>query len=448
MKKNVKNLFFKVYELSFLLSPWILVFSITHYHFHRMLPGQRFFLGDKFFDFFSLIDFFIVFLILLYAIGRITKMVPIVQRKMPKVLAIGIFLFLIAGLLEIFLQKSIDPVLTTPFSYFSLIIIYPVLYFLLIFASLNDRYLHKFVKSYVSMVSMFSFIALIQYFTGIFPGEQFDFTHRMVWPFVDFMTMKATSANWIAFFIMPVFVLSILKILFLGNRFFVEKKLSNYEKFSFGFYFISSILTGLSVYLTQSYGSYLAIFVVVLFYLFRLLNLKKFIVVFLLLSIFAGGVFVLQKNSLKYKIMTNSVEFKFDNSVVSRENIYAMNFYIVSHYPMLGVGLNQYQSFFAENYEKVFHKKFGEKFFPPHAHNFFLSFFTTMGVFGFLGMFFIVVSVFLKNRFSVYNPAIFVLLAIMIHGLIDSYFWQEEVVFTFWIIVFLSFTYRYKRIEK
>ena len=71
-----------------------------------------------------------------------------------------------------------------------------------------------------------------------------------------------------------------------------------------------------------------------------------------------------------------------------------------------------------------------------------------MGVFGVLGMLFIVISVFLNNKFSVDNPAIFVLLAIMIHGLIDSYFWKEEVVFTFWIIIFLAFSYRYKKIEK
>ena len=334
MKKNIKNLFFKVYELSFLLSPWILAISIIHYHFHRMLPGQRFFIGEKFFDFFSLVDFFIVFLVLLYVVGRVSNVISLVNRKMSKLLSVGIFLFIFAGLLEIFLQKSIDPVLTTPFGYFSSIIIYPILYFLLIFVSLNDYYLYKFVKSYVSMVSVFAFIALIQYFTGIFPGEQFDFTHRMVWPFIDFVTMKSTSANWLAFLMMPVFLLSVFKVLFLGNRFFEYKNFSRYDNFSFFFYFISAVLTGLSVYFTQSYGSYLAIFIVVVIYLFKLLDFKKFIVMFLLLSVLVGGVFVIQRNSLKYKIMTNSVEFRFDNSVVSRENIYAMNFYIIQNYPL------------------------------------------------------------------------------------------------------------------
>jgi O-antigen ligase len=289
------------------------------------------------------------------------------------------------------------------------------------------------------MVTVFCVAALIQYLFGIFPGEQYDFTKRLVWPFVDFVTLKSSSANWAAFFVTPALIISFIQM----YHAFKTMKFERWHVVYNTAFFLSAIV----LYLTQSYGAFVAVFVAIALYLFRSLKFKHFVIVLIGMALLGGGVYLLQKNTYKYKILTNQVGFKYDNSVEGRWDIYKMNLSMIAAHPLLGVGLNQYQSYFTAFQKDVLGHQYNESQIPPHAHNFFMSFWISLGVLGFLGILILVGGVFWRTRFLPDNPATFVLLAIMVHGLIDSYYWRQEIAYTFWIIIALAYTYRLRNKE-
>ena len=85
-----------------------------------------------------------------------------------------------------------------------------------------------------------------------------------------------------------------------------------------------------------------------------------------------------------------------------------------------------------------------ESHIPPHAHNFFLSMWTNLGVFGFLAMVILVVGILWRSKLDPLNPAVFALIAIMAHGLIDSYYWKQEIAYTVWLVVVFAYLYKMK----
>ncbi|HLG25601.1 MAG TPA: O-antigen ligase family protein [Candidatus Gracilibacteria bacterium] len=291
------------------------------------------------------------------------------------------------------------------------------------------------------MVGFFCALALLQHFTGIFPGEQKDFMGRLVWPFIDFVTLKSSSANWVAFFITPAHIISFI---ILCNTIIHRKKLRGDRAALLEFCFTAAIffLADITVYLTQSYGAYAAIFAAITLYLFRALRFKEFLAVFLVLCVMAGGIFLLQKDTWKFKVFSGESSYRFDTSVTSRADIYRMNVHMILTNPLLGVGLNQYQSYFKEYQKEVLGHDLNESHTPPHAHNFFTSFWTSLGFFGFLAVVILMIGIFWHTKFSPGYPAAFVFLAIMIHGLIDAYYWKQEIAYTFWIVVGLCYLYR------
>jgi O-antigen ligase len=292
------------------------------------------------------------------------------------------------------------------------------------------------------MVMTFGVLALVQFVSGVFPGAMRDFTGRLTWPYVDFLTLKSGSANWAAFFVTPTVILSFAKLVQFSQA-KVSKK--NDEKV----FWIGSLLISLLVLvLTQSYGAFAAVGFVSLFYCLRALPWKKFLNVFLVcLVVGVVGLGVVTQTK-KFQILTGQQEFKFDTSATSRVDIYTMNLAIISSNPLLGVGMNQYQSYFASHQEKVLGHKLNESHVPPHAHNFFMSFWTNLGLFGVLAMLVLVFGIFWRSKFSAESPAVFVLLAIMIHGLIDSYYWQQEIAYTFWMVIGLCYLFEIKILQK
>jgi O-antigen ligase len=205
------------------------------------------------------------------------------------------------------------------------------------------------------------------------------------------------------------------------------------------FWMSALIISSFVLALTQSYGAFAAVGTVSLLYCFRALPWKKFLVVLITcLLIGVVGIGIVSQTK-KFQILTGQQAFKFDTSATSRVDIYTMNLAIIKSNPLLGVGLNQYQSYFASHQEKILGHKLNESHVPPHAHNFFMSFWTNLGIFGVLAMLILVFGVFWRFKFYAESPAVFVLLAIMIHGLIDSYYWQQEIAYTFWIVVAFSY---------
>jgi O-antigen ligase len=283
-------------------------------------------------------------------------------------------------------------------------------------------------------------LSLLQYFTGIFPGVITDFTARLVWPYVDFLDMKAQSANWLAFMMLPGFILSF-GVLFLEYRKGLRRRRTEgaWSSFSNLGAVITFIITGLVLLLVQSYGAFLGLGVAVVLLLFRNLPFKKFLVAFGILIVLGGGYFWYQKDSAKYKIITNEVTHKYVNSIDARGDIWKMNMAIVQKNWVLGVGLNQYQNYFRLFHQEVLGKTFLEQHIPPHPHNFFLGFWLNLGIFGLVGILVILGGMFYRFALEKQNLAMFVMIGILLHGMVDIYYWKQEIVYVFWLVILFAY---------
>lgn len=431
-----------MYEKLVLFLPWAILLGVFQVNFQKFLPFQRIFKGAYFFDYFTVTDVFVSFLLAFVVVGIATKKIGFTERKLPLELLIAIGLLLLAGVLELVFQATYEPILTTPSEYFRGLFLYPMLVTVLLIRTLNESMVERLLKSYVGMVMTFGLLALLQFVSGIFPGAMRDFTGRLTWPYIDFLTLKSGSANWAAFFVMPTVILSFAKLVQM-----YEAKMPKKKKDVF-FWISALVVSSMVLALTQSYGGFVAVGFVSLFYCLRALPWKKFLVIFVACFLVGAVGLGVVMQTKKFQILTGQQEFRFDTSATSRVDIYKMNLAIISSNPLLGVGLNQYQSYFASHQEKVLGHKLNESHVPPHAHNFFMSFWTNLGIFGVLAMFVLVCGIFWRFKFSSHSPAVFVLLAIMIHGLIDSYYWQQEIAYAFWIMVGLCYLFEIKVIQE
>lgn len=433
--------FKKFYQFILLLAPWVFLGGMIQVNFQKFLPYQRFFKGPEFFDYFTVTDIYITFLVALFVFGWMKRAFV---KKLPIELVVCVGLVCLGGILQFVFQKVYEPVLTTPIEYFREFFVFPLIFTIILLRSEEHEIVARLVKSYIWMAVFFCAIALIQYLFGVFPGEQYDFTKRLVWPYVDFLTLKSSSANWVAFFVTPAFLLGFFGLVdtIKSRKFFIGVKLNK----DVILYNTMTMLGALVIFLTQSYGAWAAAGTAIAFYFFRSLSFKKFLVVVCVMLAAAAGIFGLIQNSYKYRIMTGQQEYKYANSLVSRVDIYKMDLHMIVSNPLLGVGLNQFQSYFAQNQERVLGHKYPESQIPPHAHNFFAGMWINLGVFGFLGMLTLVLGIFWRNKFNPANPAVFVLLAIMMHGLIDSYYWRQEIAYTFWLIAALCYLYRVRKV--
>lgn len=412
----------------------MLLFGLYRHNFQKFFPYDPILKGPEFFDFFTVMDGYILIIIVFFVAGVLSGLIKPTLKKIPLELWIAALLLLAAGVFQLYFQSPIEPILSTPFEYFKQLIIYPLIFVFIGTSTLDKNSIKPFVYSYLAMICVFGIGSLFQFFTNHFPGATLDFTGRLVWPFIDFLTLDIASANWTAFFTVPAVILSFAGIV----QAVIHKKFSPKVIF-FGICFL---LSGIIVYLTQSYGAYAGLFVAFSLYLYKSLPLKKFLAAFVVLVLMGGGMYLIQKNSYKFQILEGSQTTQFDNSVSSRGDIMKMNLHIVTTHPWLGVGFNQYQSYFADNHQEVFGKEYNESQFPPHAHNFFLSFWTTMGILGFLGMLTLIIGLFWRFRLDPTRPALFIIAAIMTHGLIDSFYWRHEIAYTFWIIILFVYLHK------
>lgn len=443
MNKVQKGSGFKtIYHWLFYLFPWVLLVELFHYHFQSFLGYPRFLHGPQPFDLVTGVDIYVVFVVVFFAIGYFTKKIKVSLKDLPPIFLVASGLLLFAGVLQIFVPRElIEPILSTPQKYFLSFFLLPLILTFLLFTTFDKKAIDKLVQSYLGMVSFFCLLALMQHFTGWFPGEQKDFMGRLVWPFIDFVTLKSASANWVAFFVTPGVVLSFAQV-FETLRSKKWKRLIGKEEFWLPLMVL--LLAVPTLYLTQSYGGYIAVFVAVFFYLFRALPFHKFLMGAVVMAIVAGGVFVHQQSTWKYQVLTGEADYRFDTSATSRVDIYKMGLHMVREHPLLGVGMNQFQSYFSANQVDVLGEALNESHIPPHAHNFFLSMWTNLGLFGFLGMLILVFGIFWCTKFDPLHPAVFAIVAIMVHGLIDSWYWKQEIVYVFWLMVVFAHVYHLK----
>lgn len=239
------------------------------------------------------------------------------------------------------------------------------------------------------------------------------------------------SPNHLAMFLSPILFLTAGLIFISPNR---------REKIFFG---AAAVLTATAVYLTYSYGAWFSlfcVFAVVLF--FSEIKMSKKLVFFTLILMSVSGLFYFQIGGEKFQNL-----FSERSSLESRIMIWKAALTIGKDNPIFGVGPGMFQKYYLDY----------QKYFPPYLewavpqpHNLFLAFWLQAGIAGLLG-FLLILASFFKQKFAVLMFGVptskhydfwlaSAMLVILIHGLIDTPYFKNDLSALFWIILALRFS--------
>ena len=250
------------------------------------------------------------------------------------------------------------------------------------------------------------------------------------------------SPNHLAMYIAPAFLIMLF---FLLNKRNLDKKLFSIEYLVFSIFLIIILIP---LYFTYSYGAFLGIFIGILYLVFKnkisksKLKTRNIYLMGLVVLILSGFIFT---TSNKFNQITNS-----DNrsSFHSRLMIWNTSVEIIKDNPLFGIGPGTFQETYLS-----YSKKFSEPYLEwavPQPHNIFLAFYLQTGIIGFVGFILILIWFFnyrrdAINRVSTMACIINILMIyILIHGLIDTTYWKNDLSLMFWLLVGIKVVSRQK----
>ena len=233
-----------------------------------------------------------------------------------------------------------------------------------------------------------------------------------------------TSANYLSLYLVPIIILSITLI----DR-------SKWKNNWWAVLGIGSMLV--AMYFTYSYAGWLALFVAgaMLIWLFTA-NKRWLAGVGLVLAVFI----VSQWHLPKFQQMLDLVG---RSSTHVRLQVWQTSLLMIKEHWSTGIGLGLFEQRYPEFANRLFH--------PPlelvmlHAHNLFLYFWINTGLvgligfLGILGMFFIQIVQAWRTRHDLIVASVgAAMLAILVHGLLDTPYWKNDLAAVFWIVVALG----------
>jgi O-antigen ligase len=189
----------------------------------------------------------------------------------------------------------------------------------------------------------------------------------------------------------------------------------------------------ISLYLTHSYGAWLALAVsTVIFYLHKINmeNAKKYLVFFLAVLVFFSWL-----GFEKYKNIKSAGA---RSSLSSRIIIWRSTRLMVEKNPVFGIGPGNFQEKYLE-YQKYFPPYL--EWSAPQPHNVFLAFWLESGLPGLIGFLWVLCLFFRDNKKAINRDRslgtlfLAVMAYILIHGLVDTTYWRNDLALVFWLII-------------
>jgi O-antigen ligase len=236
------------------------------------------------------------------------------------------------------------------------------------------------------------------------------------------------SPNQLAMYLAPGFLIS----LALFSR--TAKK----EKIFFG-----TVLAGcgLALYLTFSYAAWIAILIAAFgwFFLGTKRKKKTAIVYGLLFLLLIGILLFSQSGGAKLDNLLHSAR----SSWQSRLMIWRAAWLITSDHPILGIGPGMFQEFYL-----VYQSRFPVPYLEwavPQPHNIFLAFWLETGLLGLVAFFWLII-IFIKKVIKTLKGTdtglslilVTLMAYILIHGLIDTTYFKNDLAVVFWLIIALG----------
>lgn len=196
----------------------------------------------------------------------------------------------------------------------------------------------------------------------------------------------------------------------------------------------------LPLYYTYSYSAWFAVFITLSVILFSVNASKKYLMSLFLFLIFSMLILVaLQTNTEKFSSLST---FSSRSSLASRQTIWQVSKLIITENPVLGIGPGNFQ---------LAYLSLQPKFTPylewavPQPHNLFLAFWLQSGILGLVGFLSLLFLIFqglwktIKNKkdSALAAPLLGFFLYTILHGLLDTTYWKNDLSFLFWIAVFM-----------
>lgn len=268
----------------------------------------------------------------------------------------------------------------------------PILFFIVLITTIkNPQQIRKVLYSLFLSGLVVSIIALIYLICG-----KLDPSGRL--------QAFYTSPNYLAMYLAPALIIGLF-----------SKKI---------YFLIPSLFCAISLFFTYSYGAWLGIIAALGFGLFLYcFKLKKIELAVLFLCLFILAGLFLGYFALSFRIV----------SFNARLIIWQKALEIFKTNPIIGIGPGTFGNYFPASPEGNI----------PQPHNIFLAFLLQTGIIGFIGFAWLLVW-FYKTPLSGVKNTNTVLIAIMtymlVHGLVDTTYWKNDLSVIFWLIIALCYT--------
>ncbi|HBI17301.1 MAG TPA: hypothetical protein DDY52_04125 [Candidatus Moranbacteria bacterium] len=242
------------------------------------------------------------------------------------------------------------------------------------------------------------------------------------------------SPNFLAMIIAPGFLIGCWK--FIANK----------ERGSY--ILISLTLIAIILFFTHSYATWLSVFASIFVILF--FTQKKYLLALIIILLL---LFSLEYNSDKFKNLSHYTE---SSSLKSRLVIWQVSQKIISDNWLWGIGPGNFQEEYL-NYQKYFPPY--PEWAVPQPHNLFLAFWLQTGLLGFIGFLYLIliwltktIKTLISSKDFYQKNILLILITIifstLVHGLIDTPYWKNDLALIFWSIIFTSLSVTQKTISE
>jgi len=224
------------------------------------------------------------------------------------------------------------------------------------------------------------------------------------------------SPNYLAMYLSPILILSFYL------YFLVQKKALKF------LLILGYLLLSFVIYLTYSYGAWLGLLGALFFLIFKQRRFRITSIFLLLFVLF----FIIQIPGKKFQSL---LDFSYP-SLESRIMIWQSAWEIIKDHPLNGIGPGMFQKYYL-NYQAQSYLEWA----VPQPHNLFLSFWLQAGLIGLIGFIWLLIDFFKRIKFKQLFGSILIgaMIYILIHGLIDTTYWKNDLAVIFWLITALGY---------
>ena len=282
----------------------------------------------------------------------------------------------------------------------------PILFFIVIINTVKTK---KQIKNIIiAFVLSGSFVALIALFYWF--NENLTYDNRL--------QAFYNSPNYLAMFLSPVLFLSFYIYSFVKNKILKTLLIADY------------LLLITVIYLTYSYGAWFGLIGATIFVLiFSKIKLRYILLFFLIIILF----FSFQVSSYKFQ---GFLDFSYP-SLESRLIIWQSSWGIIKDHSLIGIGPGMFQEYYLD--EQVNFEPYPE-WAVPQPHNIFLAFWLQTGLIGLIGFIWLIIIIFLNYKPKILSfILLYAIIYILIHGLVDTTYWKNDLSVIFWVIIALNY---------